>query len=176
MDILRRSLSLFSLALLLSAGRLNAAIPDTFQVTGVVTKPRTWTVQQIQTQFPGQIQTVSYSFKGTNHSAHCLSLLTLLQAAQPNVNPRIKHHLLSFVVFVQGRDGYTIPFTMGELMPDFGNRSAWVALDEDGKPLPDDAGPVELLVPEDKQAARWVHAISTITVTDTTVPVKSAQP
>lgn len=80
------------------------------------------------------------------------------------------------MVFVQGRDGYTIPFTMGELQPDFGNRSAWLALDEDEKPLPDDAGPVELLVPEDKQAARWVHAIAVITVTDTTLPAKPAQP
>ena len=148
------------------AARAQTATTDTFQVAGAVTTPRTWSVAQLKTQRAGDVRALAYTVKGQRHTAQVVSLWTLLQAAGPRVNPQIKHHLLQFIVAVRGQDGYTADFTLGELSPDFGDRAVWVALDEDGKPLTGDGGPVQLLVPGDKKPARWVHAVRAIIVTD----------
>ncbi len=147
-----------------------AAAPPAFQVAGAVGKPRTWTAAQLQKELPASIQTVSYTRKGTAHTAHAVPLWAVVQAEQPQINPQIKRHLLQFVASVRGRDGYTVLFTLGEIAPDFGASAVWVAWDEDGKPLPEDDGPVELIVPGDKRAARWVHGVSAITLTDMAQP------
>ncbi len=93
-------------------------------------------------------------------------LFALLQAAQPRLNPNIKNHRLQFFVLVRGRDGYTAAFSLAELSPDLGGRAAWLALDEDGKPLAEDDGPVQLLVPGDAKPARWVHGVAAIVARD----------
>ena len=146
--------------------RAQTAPADTFQVAGAVVTPRTWSVAQIKGQMAGQVHALSYTVKGQHHTAQVVPLWSLLQAAGPRVNPQIKHHLLQFFVAVRGQDGYTADFTLGELSPEFGNRAVWVALDEDGKPLTGNGGPVELLVPGDKKPARWVHAVRAIILTD----------
>ena len=69
---------------------------------------------------------------------------------------------------VRGRDGYAAAFSLAELLPEFGHAVAWVAWDRDAKPLPPEAGPVELLVPGDVKAARWVHGVAAVTVMDAT--------
>ncbi len=143
-----------------------ADTPAAFQVAGAVGKPRAWTAAQLPKELSAGVQTVTYTLKGTAHTAHAVPLWAVVQAGQPQTNPQIKRHLLQFVASVRGRDGYTVDFTLGEISPDFGANAVWVAWDEDGKPLPEDAGPVELLVPGDKRAARWVHGVSTITLTD----------
>lgn len=139
---------------------------STFQVTGAVSSPRAWTAAQLQKELSADVQTIHYTLKGAVHTARAVSLWAVVQAEQPQINPQIKHHLLQFVASVQGRDGYTVDFTLGEISPDFGASAVWVAWDEDGHPLPEDDGPVELLVPGDKRAARWVHGVSAITLTD----------
>ena len=57
-------------------------------------------------------------------------------------------------------------FTLGELLPQFGNRQVWLALDRNGKPFVGDDAPAQLIVPEDEKGARWVHGIRSITLID----------
>ena len=144
----------------------NAAPSESLQIAGAVSQPRSWSVAQIQHELPGSVHPLAYTLKGKHHTAQVVSLWTLLQASSPRLNPRIKHHALQFVVAVQGQDGYCADFTFGELSPEFGHRAVWVALAEDGQPLLGDFGPVELLVPDDLQPARWVHSVRLITVLD----------
>jgi hypothetical protein len=49
--------------------------------------------------------------------------------------------------------------------PHLGNRKVWVALSVDGKPLPEDEGPVRLLIPGEGTGHyhRWLFGIATIT-------------
>ena len=150
----------------LASVRAGAAPEDLFRIAGAVAQPRTWSVAQVKREVPASVRTVTYTLKGKRHTARVVSLWALLMAAQPHLNPHIKHHLLQFVAAVQGQDGYTADFTFGELSLDFGHRAVWVALDEDGKPFTGDSGPVQILVPEDKKPARWVHAVRAITVVD----------
>jgi len=155
-----------ALCLLASLPPAYADTLGTFQVVGAVGKPRVWSAAQLPKELPADVRTISYTLKGAAHTAHAVPLWAVVQAGQPQINPQIKRHLLQFVASVRGRDGYTVDFTLGEISPDFGANAVWVAWDEDGRPLPEDAGPVELLVPGDKRAARWVHGVSAITLTD----------
>lgn len=154
------------LVLAMPMGRLSAAPPVSFQISGAVLKPGAWDAARLRRDLAGDMTTLTYAMKGHRHTARVVPLWTLLQAAGPRVNPQIKHHLLQFLVAVRGQDGYTADFTLGELSPDFGGRAVWAALDEDGRPLTGDGGPVQLLVPADKKPARWVHAVRAILVSD----------
>ena len=157
-------LPLMVLPLNISAGAAPAA--DDLQITGAVVKPIHWQAAQFQAQFAGSFQPIAYTRKGIKHTAHAVPLWAVLQAAQPRSNPQIKNHWLQFVVLVRGRDGYTAAFSLAELSPDFGRRHVWLTLDEDGRPLGADAGPVNLLATDDTKAGRWVHAVTNITVVD----------
>ena len=151
--------------LLLPLGVCDAS-PSAFEVGGAVAHPGVWSVARLRQQWGGTERTLHFTLKGHPHTAHVLPLLSLIQAAHPRVNPQIKHHVLQFLVIVRGQDGYTADFSLSELMPDFGHEAAWLALDEDGRALSADDGPVELLVPGDVKAARWIHGIASVTVRD----------
>ena len=117
-------------------------------------------------EFSGDIRTVHYSLKGEDGSARCVPLLTLLQAAQPKLNRKVKNHQLAFVALVRADDGYTIAFSLGELLPEFGKQGVFLALDRNGKPLGEEEGPVQLIVPADSKPARWIHGVTRILLID----------
>lgn len=144
----------------------HAQAAATFRIAGAVEKPGGWTVERVTKEFASDIHPVQYTIKGQQSTARCVSLLSLVQAAKPRLDPKIKNHQLAFEVMVRAKDGYAVAFSLGELLPQFGNRAVWIALDKDGQPLPDDMAPVQLLVPDDAKPARWVRAVSEITVVD----------
>ncbi len=155
------------LALLPLSGSAAPPPAGDFQVAGAVVKPADYSPDMLRKQFRSSLQTITYTRRGVHHTAHAVPLLTVVQAAQPRISPQIKNHALQFVVLVAGHDGYTAAFSFGELSPDFGRRAVWLAMDEDGRPLGDGAvGEVNLVVPEDAKAGRWVHSVERITVVD----------
>jgi DMSO/TMAO reductase YedYZ molybdopterin-dependent catalytic subunit len=70
---------------------------------------------------------------------------------------RLKGPWLAAVVRATGADGYQVVFTLSELDAAFGNLEVLVADRQDGKPIDPADGPVRLVVPSDKRAARWVR-------------------
>jgi DMSO/TMAO reductase YedYZ molybdopterin-dependent catalytic subunit len=172
---MRRALfapAIVALVLLLSA--LAPAMPGgrhqerklTFRIEGAVEKPGDWTVDRLSTEFAGDVKTVSYTLKAEKGEVRCVPLLSLVQAAKPRVNAKVKNHQLAFIVIARADDGYTVAFSLGELLPAYGKREVWLALNRDGKPLSEKEGPVQLLVPEDEKPSRWVHSVTRITVVD----------
>ena len=137
-----------------------------FSVSGAVAKPGEWTQERLSKEFAGEIKTVDYVLKGRKGQSHCLPLLTVIKAAEPRLNPKVKNHLLAFTAFVRAEDGYTVSFSLGELQPEVGKREVWIALDRDNHPIPDVDGPVEILVTTDEKPARWVHSVSRIVLID----------
>jgi hypothetical protein len=65
---------------------------------------------------------------------------------------------------VSARDGYSVPFTVGELDPNFGDLRLLLVYRQDGKALPSYQGPFRLLCPTDKAGARSVRMVQTIRV------------
>jgi hypothetical protein len=157
--------------------------PSTIHVVGSAVKTGDWSVDQLQTQLASQIKAVDYNSRGGKHTFHCVPLIAVLQAAGVSgdfamngaADPKIKNPQMRQVVLVRGRDGYAVVFSMAEVLPMVGNRAVWVALDEDGAPLDDSAGPVRLIVPDDQMPSRGVHQVDSIEVIDvgsaTTQPV-----
>lgn len=147
-----------------------AAKPFTIQVTGSVESPRSWTPDEMKSLSAVEIKNVPYTLNDQKREAHCLPLLALVQAAKLKISPKPKNHELALAIVVTGRDGYTACFSYGELQPQIGKRTVLVALDRDGKPLPDAAAPAEILSPDDEKPSRWVHAIKSINVIDCVQP------
>lgn len=137
-----------------------------FAVMGAVAKPSYWTFEKLAKEFAAEVQSVDYVLKGSKGTAKCVPLLSLLKAAEPRLNPKVKNHLLAFVAFVRAEDGYTASFSLGELQKDIGKREVWIALERNGHPIPGDDGPVELIVTTDDKPARWVHGISLVFLVD----------
>jgi hypothetical protein len=120
----------------------------------------------MRADFASDAKTINYTLKTVNHTALAVPLLSLVNAAEPKLDARIKNDQLRFAVLIEGRDGYTAVIALAELMPNNGNRDAWVALDMDGKPLSDIDSPANLIVPADQKPERWVHGIKTIRIVD----------
>jgi hypothetical protein len=161
-----------------------APAPVGVEVAGALSKPGSWTVDRIKSELADQIKAVEYTSHGDKHTSNAVPLLSLLKASglaadlkmDPKADPGTKNMPLRMIVLVQGADGYTVTFSLAELLGDIGAKDVWVCLDADGKPLDDKDGPLRLIVPSDAKPGRWVHAVARITVIDPTAatsrPVK----
>ena len=156
---------------------------DTVTVTGAVEKPGDWTVARVKTDLAADVTPITYTSHGQKHTADAVPLLALLKASgvptqyvmNPHADPKTKNLQLRLALLVQATDGYAVVFSLAELLPDFGNRKVWLAIDADGQPLSPTDGPMRLLVPEDAKPSRAVHAVQTITVVNLSTP-PSTQP
>lgn len=95
----------------------------------------------------------------------------LLAALLAKVNAPTGHELrgesMTCYVVATGTDGYSVVLSLAEVDPDFRAGQAAgqviVADSRDGKPL-GKSGPYQLIVPDDKRPARWVHNLNSIAV------------
>lgn len=166
------------ISILLLATVAASPSPNSIEISGDALRTTDWTVAQIQKQLASEIKPVEYRSKGAAHTFNCVPLVRLLTAAgaptdfvmRAGADPKFKNPQLRQAVIVSGRDGYTVVFSLAELLPTVGNRRVWVALDEDGKPLAESDGPVRLIVPDDKMPARAVHQIASIALIDLSAP------
>ncbi len=158
----------------------STSLADTqsIQLAGSVDHPAKWTIDQIKSALSSEIKSIDFTTHGQKHSYNCVPLVSLLKAAGahtdlkmgPAVDPRIKNLALRLVVVITASDGYTVSFSLAELLPQIGNREAWLALDQDNQPLSPRDAPARLIVPGDTIPARSIHAISEIDVIDPTAP------
>jgi hypothetical protein len=164
-----RSLGIACLGLWAVIGSLMAETnqsPSSFALKGAVHSPREWSTQNLLRDFSRDVKVIRYSLKGKNYYSRCIPLTSLIANARPKFPSGKKHPELRFLVKVQGRDGYSIWFSLSELYVDFGNRVVYLALDVNGKPFTEDEAPARLIVPNDKDHGRWIYGIKAITVVD----------
>ena len=97
---------------------------------------------------------------------HCdgIPLLALLRASAAMPVEPLRGAQLTRYVQVDARDGYRVLFALAELDPTLGNRKIFLTDRCDGKPLPDDDGPLRLVAPEESRPARWLRQVEAITV------------
>jgi hypothetical protein len=153
----------------------------TLTIDGTATsQPSTWTVDQLKQQPAIPTTQIAYqTHDGSSHHSTCVSLLDVLHAAgvpiqikmTPKADPRTKHRALRMIVTARATDGYIVVFSLGELLPDIGHRSVWLALDQDGEPFAGNDAPVKLISPDDIKPARWVHGVQELSV-DQAAPSK----
>jgi hypothetical protein len=95
-----------------------------------------------------------------------VALRDLLIKAGIPFGDAIKGAALARVVIVTGRDGYRAVYAIAELDAGFTDQMILLADRRDGKPLLPDTGPWQIVVPNDKRAARWVRQVNKIEVRD----------
>jgi hypothetical protein len=173
-----RTVQPWLIALLFLAAAGAGQAPSSIHITGPATQPSDWTVDQLETQLVTQIKDIDYNSRGAMHTFSCIPLASLLKAAgiqtdfamKGGADPKTKNRQMRQVVVVGGRDGYTVVFSLAEVLPMVSDREIWVAVQEDGKPLSDNDGPVRLIVPDDQMPARAVHQIASIEVVELSAP------
>jgi hypothetical protein len=150
-------------------GALLPAPPDgsDFELAGDLESAGTWDLSRLEKEFSQQIRTVEYTLHDQKGSSRCIPLLAVVERAGPRPATKRRNPLLGFAVVVQGDDGYTACFGLADLLPEFGAKEVYIALDKDGGPLPDGDRPIRLIVPSEKRPARWVFGIEVIRVVDT---------
>jgi hypothetical protein len=68
------------------------------------------------------------------------------------------------VLLVEAADGYKVVFALAEVEPAFATREIIVADKRDGKALDAKEGPLRIVAPGDKRAARWVRQVTTLRI------------
>src|SRR5262245_61120102 len=89
---------------------LGAEMP--VRVGGAVERPGEWTAARIAGDLSASVQTVRYTMKDQEHTARCVPLWALIDAARPSVDSARKNHRVGFAVVVRARDGYATTFSL----------------------------------------------------------------
>ncbi len=140
----------------------------TMSVQGDVQTPTRWTLEELKTQFAGQVQKVQFSAGKDNQPkvGTGIPLLSVIQAAALKTDPRINHHDLKFFVILEAKDSYQAFFSLAELTPTQGRSpQTFLVWDIDGKPLSEKEAPLRLILPAGGEA-RQIRGITTITLVD----------
>ena len=70
----------------------------------------------------------------------------------------------SYYLLAEGKDGYRALYAWAELDPEFMDKPVYVATKRDGKPLPENARPFQLVAPGEKRGGRWLRQLNTLTI------------
>ncbi len=73
-----------------------------------------------------------------------------------------KKQTVSSYIIIRARDNYKCVFALAELDPLFSSSSIIIAGKMDGKPLSENNGPYQIIVPKDKKHGRWVRQVKSI--------------
>lgn len=73
-----------------------------------------------------------------------------------------KKQTVSSYIIIRARDNYKCVFALAELDPLFSSSSIIIASKMDGKPLSENNGPYQIIVPNDKKHGRWVRQVKSI--------------
>jgi hypothetical protein len=87
----------------------------------------------------------------------------LARVGEPS-GDKIRGPALATAVIIHSKDGYTTLFALAEFDDQFNSRTILLSDGQDGKPLPPNLGPLHIVVPGDKRAARWARMVTSIEI------------
>ena len=125
---------------------------------GDVSRPLSLTLEEL-----GRLPRISVNVTGQGRYEGVL-LYEILQRAGAPLGKELDGPALASYVVAEGHDGYQVVLTLTEIDPGFAGNQILVADRLDGKPLPERLGPLRLVVPNEKRAARSVRMLERLTV------------
>jgi DMSO/TMAO reductase YedYZ molybdopterin-dependent catalytic subunit len=181
MMIRRENLLFLPILALLAAGAGPAA--RSVIVDGDGMEEWQWTAARIQRELPKEIQTISYSVHGQPHTSRAIPLMAIIRRAGVKsdlqmgefADAKMKNRFLRFVILIVGRDGYATAIDLADIMPNIGNKKAFIALDADGKPWDERHAPAELVLPDDVTPVRFIHGVAEIKLIDVSPTTQPSQ-
>ncbi len=143
------------------------ASTETVELTGLVERPATLTVAELQAM---PVETVDVTFRSGDateqHSYRGVRLYAVIEQAGLSVDPERKNAKLRTYVVVTAQDGYEVVVAWGEIDPEFGDAPILLAFEEDGQPLSGEDGALRLVVPTDQRGGRYVSGVVRVEVRD----------
>jgi DMSO/TMAO reductase YedYZ molybdopterin-dependent catalytic subunit len=107
---------------------------------------------------------VMMSDEGVDTTYEGVLLYEILKQAGAPLDKQLMGKALASYVLAEARDGYQVVYTLTELDPSFTGNKIIVADTINGKPLFQYQGPLRLVVPNEKKAARSIRMLEKITV------------
>jgi hypothetical protein len=156
-------LALLLLILATFATGLRAQQTSLLRVGGAVARPLALSASDFGAMRHQQVSVEADDQNGVFAGVALVDLLS--RAGVPSGND-LENKDLTKIVLVTGADGHRVAFALAEIDGGFTDRVILVADSKDGKPLPADAAPYQLVVPGEKRPGRWVRRIIAIDVVD----------
>jgi hypothetical protein len=91
-----------------------------------------------------------------------VSLANVLTLAGIQLGDKLRGPRMTETLLVEAADGYKVAFALAEVDPAFAVRDIILADKRDGKPLDAKEGPLRIVAPGDKRAARWVRQVTAL--------------
>lgn len=110
---------------------------------------------------------ISLTIKGHDEKMHNYSgvlLSALLQKAGVQLGNSAKKQTAGSYLFIKAADGYSTVFALAEVDTLFTNKTIILADEEDGKSLPDNAKPFQIIATDEKIHARMIRQVKEIEV------------
>jgi DMSO/TMAO reductase YedYZ molybdopterin-dependent catalytic subunit len=106
------------------------------------------------------IKAIGHDLKTHEFSGPLLS--DFLSNAGVILGEAAKKQTVSSYIIIEARDNYKCVFALAELDPLFSSSDIIIASKMDGKALPENNGPYQIIVPNDKKHGRWVRQVKSI--------------
>ena len=135
------------------------------RISGAVSQPLALSLQDLAAMPRTKVTAKEHDATATYEG---VTLTEILEKAGAPLGKQLHGKALASYVLVTARDGYRVVFALPELDPDFTDASQQIILADnvDGKPLPEKQGPVRIVVPKEKRAARWIRLVESIEVVE----------
>jgi hypothetical protein len=99
---------------------------------------------------------------GTSVQYTGVSLTGLLASTGVEFGKSIRGERLTEYVVVSAGDGYRVLFSLAEIDSMFREKVILLCYAKDGSPLPEQEGPLRLVIPDENRRARWVRWVTKI--------------
>jgi len=138
------------------------------KIDGKIASPVTITQEEWAKLPRATVEAKGHSKEVTQYEGVPLKVLLQKAGVLQRDKPLRGKELRQYIV-VTASDGYSVLFSLGELDDATGATSNALLADKaNGKPLAENATPLQLIVPSDKRPARWVRMVTSITVSTAT--------
>ena len=131
------------------------------KVFGDVPKPLLLTATELAAMPRTKITASAHDQTGVYEGVTVRELLT--RAGVP-AGAELRGPALAKTVIVTGADGYRVAFAVAEFDPAFTDRVSILADRRDGRALPENALPFQVILADEKRPARWVRQVVSIEV------------
>jgi len=109
-------------------------------------------------------QEISVDDHGKTVRFEGVPLRLVLEKAGVTFGETLRGKRLAACLLVEAADGYKVVIALPELDPGFTDRVILLADKADGHPLDSKEGPLRVVVPGEKRAARWVRQVTGLKV------------
>lgn len=133
------------------------------RISGDVSTPLVLTLDDLK-KMPRKTLTVMNPHAKKTENYEGVLLSDLLERAGVPHGEQLRGAALATFVIAEAEDGYRVVFSLAELDSGILDSEVIVADKMDGAPLGPNQGPLRLVVPHDKRAARWVRMLRSIRV------------